>query len=91
MPSASFLFSAVFSFQKTYTGNILGIARDKNLRQYFSVTYTETEGETEGGRGATTPPGGAGPPPGAWGGCVGPIGLPRGQAFAHIYPFIRKP
>ena len=52
MPSASFLFSAVFRF-RTYTGNILGIARDENPRHYFPVTYTDTEGETEG---AVVPP-----------------------------------
>ena len=53
MPSASFLFSAVFSFQKSYTGNILGIARDENPPSYISVTYTDTKGETEG---AVEPP-----------------------------------
>ena len=52
-----------FLFQKTYTGNILGIARDENPPSNIVVTYTETEGETEGGCGAPTPPGGAGPPP----------------------------
>ena len=70
-------FLLCFSFQKTYTGNILGIARDENPRQYFPVTYTDTKGETEGGCGAPTPPGSAGPPPGARGGGVGPTGLPR--------------
>ena len=45
MPISCFL---LFSFQKSYTENILGIARDNNLRQYFPVMYTETKGETEG-------------------------------------------
>ena len=36
-----------------------GIAWDENPRQYFPVTYTDTEGETEGSCGAPTPPGGA--------------------------------
>ena len=34
--SASFLFSAVFVFQKWYTGNILGIGRNKFLKSYFT-------------------------------------------------------
>ena len=84
-------FSAVFRFRKTYTGNILGIARDENPPSYIAVTYTETEGKTEGGCGAPTPPGGAGPTPGAPGGGVGPTGHPWGQAFAHIYLFDGKP
>jgi hypothetical protein len=33
--SASSLFSAVFVFQKCYTGNILGIGRNKFLKSYF--------------------------------------------------------
>jgi hypothetical protein len=33
--SASFLFSAIFVFQKWYTGNILGIGRNKFLKSYF--------------------------------------------------------
>ena len=41
-----------FLFLKSYTGNILGIARDENPRPYIAVTYTDTEGETEGGCGA---------------------------------------
>jgi hypothetical protein len=34
--SASFLFSAVFVFQKWYTGNILRIGRNKFLKSYFT-------------------------------------------------------
>jgi hypothetical protein len=30
MPQCQFLFSAVFVFQKSYTGNILGIERNKS-------------------------------------------------------------
>jgi hypothetical protein len=30
MPQCQFLFSAVFVFQKSYTGNILGIGRNKS-------------------------------------------------------------
>jgi hypothetical protein len=33
--SASFLFSAIFVFQKSYTGNILGIGQNKSRASYF--------------------------------------------------------
>jgi hypothetical protein len=39
--SASFLFSAVFLFQKWYTGNILRIGRNKFLNSYFSRKLPE--------------------------------------------------
>jgi hypothetical protein len=39
--SASSLFSAVFVFQKSYTGNILGIGRNKFLKSYFSQKLPE--------------------------------------------------
>ena len=51
-----------FWFHKSYTGNILRIARDKNPGSYFTVTYTESKGESEEGHEAPTPPGGAAPP-----------------------------
>jgi hypothetical protein len=34
--SASSLFSAIFVFQKSYTGNILGIGRNKSRTSYFT-------------------------------------------------------
>ena len=92
MPSASFQFPVFrsFSFQKSYIGNILGIARDENPGPYFPVTYTETEGETEGSHRAPTPPGGAGPPDAPTHG-VGPTGVPQGHPFAYLSLFVRKP
>jgi hypothetical protein len=36
--SASSLFSAIFVFQKSYTGNILGIGQNKSRTSYFSRT-----------------------------------------------------
>jgi hypothetical protein len=39
--SVSSLFSAVFVFQKSYTGNILGIGRNKDQNSYFSRTKDE--------------------------------------------------
>jgi hypothetical protein len=47
--SASSLFSAVFVFQKSYTGNILRIRRNKSRSSYFSRHETEAKAETKGG------------------------------------------
>jgi hypothetical protein len=58
--SASSLFSIVFVFQKSYTGNILGIGRNKFGNSYFSRTEDGDQtgagegpeaGHTTGGRG----------------------------------------
>jgi hypothetical protein len=46
--SASSLFSAVFVFQKIYTGNILRIGWNKSQRSYFSWHKTESKAETWG-------------------------------------------
>jgi hypothetical protein len=54
--SASSLFSVVLVFQKSYTGNILGIGQNKSQSSYFSRR------ETEGDQGPPTPCGGAGQP-----------------------------
>jgi hypothetical protein len=47
---ASSLFSAIFVFQKSYTGNILGIRQNKSRSSYFSRHETESKAETEGGQ-----------------------------------------
>jgi hypothetical protein len=60
--SASFLFSAIFVFQKSYTRNILGIGRNKSQTSYFYRSFAKTEDETEGGQGPASPPGGAAQP-----------------------------
>jgi hypothetical protein len=49
--SASSLFSAIFVFQKSYTGNILRIGRNKSQTSYFSWSIAKSEDET-GGPGA---------------------------------------
>jgi hypothetical protein len=49
--SVSSLFSAVFVFQKSYTGNIRRIRRNKGRTSYFSRHETKSEGEPEGDRG----------------------------------------
>jgi hypothetical protein len=48
--SASSLFSAVFVFQKSNTGNILGIGRNKSRTSYFYRSFAKTKDETEGAR-----------------------------------------
>jgi hypothetical protein len=50
--STSSLFSVVFVFQKSYTGNILGIGRNKFQNSYFSRTKDEDRKRAEGGPGA---------------------------------------
>jgi hypothetical protein len=62
MLQCQFLFSAVFIFQKSYTGNIPGIGRNEAQSSYFAVTKTESKGETEKGQEAATPGSGAGHP-----------------------------
>jgi hypothetical protein len=53
--SASSLFSAVFVFQKSYTGNILGFGQNKTRTSYFSTHESKSEDEMEGGQGPATP------------------------------------
>jgi hypothetical protein len=60
--SVSSLFSAVFMFQKSYIGNILGIGRNKSRSSYFFQHKTKSKAETEGGQRAATPPHGVGHP-----------------------------
>jgi hypothetical protein len=52
---ASSLFSVVFVFQKSYTGNILRIGRNKIRTSYFYRSFKKTEEETEGGHMPATP------------------------------------
>jgi hypothetical protein len=60
--SASSLFFAVFVFQKSYTGNILGIGQNKSRTSYFYQSFVKTEDETEGGQGPGLPYGGVAQP-----------------------------
>jgi hypothetical protein len=66
MPQCQFLFFAVFVFQKSYTGNILGIGQNKSQSSYFADTKTESKGETKNGQEAATP----------WGGAAYPLAVP---------------
>jgi hypothetical protein len=72
----SSLFSAVFVFQKSYTGNILGIGQNEAKHPIFLGRKMKTEGEPEGAQGPTTPGGGAPPPPGRARGWCGAPGRP---------------
>jgi hypothetical protein len=56
------MFSAIFVFQKSYTGNILGIGRNKSRTSYFYQSFAKTEDETEGDQRLATPQGGAAQP-----------------------------
>jgi hypothetical protein len=47
--SASSLFSAIFVFQKSYTGNILGIGWNKSWTSYFSRTRDGVQSREGGG------------------------------------------
>jgi hypothetical protein len=59
MPHCQFLFSAVFVFQKTYTGHILEIGRNESQSSYLPDTKTESKVETEESQEAAAPWGGA--------------------------------
>jgi hypothetical protein len=48
--SDSSLFSAIFVFQKSYTGNILGIGQNKFQKSYFPGSFPKTERELEWGQ-----------------------------------------
>jgi hypothetical protein len=60
--SASSLFSAIFVFQKSYTGNILGIGRNKAEPPIIERSFQKTEEKMEGSHGLVTQQGGAAQP-----------------------------
>jgi hypothetical protein len=65
------MFSAVFVFQKSYTGNILEIGQNESQSSYLLDTK-ESKGETESSQEAAAPKGGAGHHLAAPPGGVGP-------------------
>jgi hypothetical protein len=77
--SASSLFSAVFVFQKSYTGNILGIGRNQTqTSRYFTELPEDRRGDGAGPEGGHTTKG-RGPPLariGLWCGPPGPLLTP---------------
>ena len=86
MPQCQFLFSAVFVFQKSCTGNILGIARDKDPKSYFSVTKLEPEDEVQEGLEGLRQGPGAGPGLAAPSLCLADSGTPSRRLFAYKLP-----
>jgi hypothetical protein len=62
--SASSLFFVVFVFQKRYTGNILGIGRNKFQKTYFSRKLLEDRKRAGEGPGPALTLGWRGPGPG---------------------------
>jgi hypothetical protein len=91
MPQCQFLFSAVFVFQKSYTGNILRIGRNERQSSYLPDTKTESKGETEESQEAAAPWGGAAYPLAAPACGVGPsapsdIALPPINSLRHENP-----
>jgi hypothetical protein len=53
--SASSLFSAIFVFRKSYTGNILGIGQNKSRTSYFPDTSQSPKMRRRGARGRPHP------------------------------------
>jgi hypothetical protein len=53
--STSSLFSAIFVFKKSYTGNILGIGRNKSRTSYYLPKLPEVRREDGGGGGTGWP------------------------------------
>jgi hypothetical protein len=49
MPQCQFPIFCCFVFQKSYTGNILEIGRNKSRTSYFYRSFAKTKDETEGG------------------------------------------
>ena len=89
MPQCQLLFSAVFVFQKIYSENILEIGRNESTGSYFSITYTESEGDTKGTEEAATPRGSV-PPFGRATAWRGPLGFPPTSPFRLYICFIGK-
>ena len=89
MPHCKFLFSAVFVFHQSRSRNILGIGRNEARSPYFFVTYTESEGDSKGARGAATPGGGA--PLVARPRGVGPLVAHRHRPSAYLFHSSGKP
>jgi hypothetical protein len=78
-------------FEKSYTGNILRIGRNKSQSSYFSRSVTESKVETEGSQEAATPPHGAVHPQVALGAGVGPWSTFWRRPSTYIFPLTGKP
>src|SRR3954449_12759325 len=91
MPQCQFLFSAVFVFQKSCIGNILGIARDKLPVPYNHVTKTVPEDDWRGpARWPDLTPARPGPGP-RLGGVWAHLGAPDSASLPIYSPFRENP
>ena len=90
MPQCQFPVFCCFWFQKSCTGNILGIGRNKSRSQYFTVTKTKSEGETKGGTRVPRPPLGAAWPGPRLGMVWAPQAPHRPNSSAYLYIFSGK-
>jgi hypothetical protein len=91
MPQCQFPVSAVFVFQKSYIGNILGIGRNKSQSSYFFRSVTESKAETEGCQRVAAPCHGTGHPLDAPGYGVGPWSTSWCRSSAYIFLSTGKP
>jgi hypothetical protein len=82
--------ASVFVFHKNYTGNILGIGRNKSQNSYFSRSVTESKGETEWCQVAAAPRHGMGHPLVAPGCGVGPWPTLWRRPSAYTFPSMGK-
>jgi hypothetical protein len=89
--SASFLFSAVFVFQKIYTGNILGIRQNKSRISDFSRTRVRVQSRDRGGPGPSHTLGRRGPGPGRATRGWAPWSISWCRPSAYIFPSAGKP
>src|SRR3954447_16340407 len=85
MLQCQFLFSAIFVFQKSCTGNILGIAWDKLPALLNHVTKTVPEGDLRGGAATSPDPTQPRPDPGPRLVGVWAAQGPPDSASSHIY------
>src|SRR3954470_5235595 len=89
MPQCQFLYSAVFVFQKSCTGNILGIERDKLPVPYNYERKTMLENDRRGVSQVARPHPGAASPGPRRGGVWAHPGSPN-SASSPIYSPIRE-
>ena len=91
MPQCQFPVFCCFVFQKSCTGNILGIGRNKSRSQYFTETKTESRGGSKKGSRVARPALGAAWPWPAPRGGVGHPGLHRHRPSAYLFTISGKP
>jgi hypothetical protein len=91
MPQCQFLFSAIFVFQKSYTGNILEIGQNESQTSYFSRHEDGVQSRDGGGPGAGHTIGWRGSPPGLATRWCGPLGSIWHRPSTYKFPSSWKP